>query len=162
MITAMQIKENPAIVIIPAALLAATLDISAACIDYYIQSGKGPQGVLKFIASGVFGAAAFSGGSEMIWLGLLFHYIIVFAFTYFLYRLYIPLKFLHKNIWVTAILYALFTWAVMNVVVVPLSNTPKFPFNAVKALKNFIILIFTIGLPLSLIMKNFFTKQKHL
>jgi hypothetical protein len=155
-------KRNPAKAILFAWLLAATLDILAASADYYIQSGKGPQGVLKFITSGIFGEAAFSGGSKMIWLGLLFHYIIVLAFTLFFYWLYSRLTFLHKSIFLTAVLYAIFTWSVMTLIVVPLSNTPKFDFNAIKAIKNIVILIFTIGLPLSIIIKNFFNKQTQL
>ncbi|MEP6683871.1 MAG: hypothetical protein ABJA35_11450 [Parafilimonas sp.] len=155
-------KRNPAKAILFAWLLAATLDILAASTDYYIQSGKGPQGVLKFIASGIFGEAAFSGGSEMIWLGLLFHYIIVLVFTLFFYLLYSRLTFLHKSIFLTAVLYAIFTWSIMTLIVVPLSNTPKFAFSAVKAIKNIVILIFTIGLPLSIIIKNFFNKQTQL
>ena len=59
-----------------AGLIAGLLDISAAFIQYYSRTGRNPLAVLKFIASGVFGKAALTGGTEMILLGLVFHYII--------------------------------------------------------------------------------------
>ncbi|HEY2727215.1 MAG TPA: hypothetical protein VGI61_08585, partial [Parafilimonas sp.] len=64
-------------------LLAGTLDILAAFADYYIATRRGPEGVLRFIASGVFGKDAFTGASLMIWLGLFFHFVIAFALTIF-------------------------------------------------------------------------------
>ncbi|MEO8108584.1 MAG: hypothetical protein ABI594_01060 [Ginsengibacter sp.] len=104
-----------------AGLLVGSLDILTAFVDYYIQSGKGPAGVLKFVASGVFGASAFSGGAIMIFWGLLFHYIIAFCFTIFFIWVYPRFSFLRKNIIITAVVYGLFVWLVMNRVVVPLS-----------------------------------------
>lgn len=147
-------NRNSVKTILFAGLLTGALDILAAFIDYYIHTTKGPEGVLRFIASGVFGTKAFSGSSAMIWLGLLFHFIVAFLFTVFFYWLYPRAKFLRVNIALTAILYGAFVWCVMNLIVVPLSNTPKFPFNAFNAIKAAIILMFTIGLPLSIIMKN--------
>lgn len=137
-----------------AGLLVGSLDIISAFVDYYIQSGKGPEGVLKFVASGMFGASAFSGGAMIIFLGLLFHYIIAFCFTLFFFWLYPRLPLLRKNIILTAVVYGLFVWLVMNLIVVPLSNVPKTPFPLFKIVKGMLILICMIGLPLAIIMKR--------
>jgi hypothetical protein len=45
---------------------------------------------------------------------------------------------------------------VMNFVVLPLSNTPKAPFNLFNAVKALLILIVVIGLPLSFLANHFF------
>ncbi len=149
--THLQIKT-----IVTAGILAGSLDIFAAFIDYYINTGKGPEGVLRFIASGVFGKTAFTGTSIMIWMGLLFHFIIVFAFTIFFFILYPRLKLLHLSIVLTAVIFAIVTWLIMNLIVVPLSNTPSLSFKLINALKAVLILVFTIGFPLEIIFKKFY------
>jgi hypothetical protein len=135
--------------VILAGLIAGSLDILSAFTDYYIRTGKGPEGVLRFIASGVFGKDAFTGDSIMIWLGLLLHFVIAFAFTTVFFILYPRVKFLHISIILTAFIFGMFAWLIMNLVVVPLSNTPKIPFNPIYAIKAMLILICMIGLPLS-------------
>lgn len=148
--------ENTFKTVILAGLIAGSLDILSAFTDYYIRTGKGPEGVLRFIASGVFGKAAFTDDSMMMWMGLLFHFIIAFAFTIVFFILYPRVKLLHINIVLTAVILGMITWLVMNLVVVPLSNTPKFSFNPVYAIKAVLILICMIGLPLSIIFKKYF------
>ena len=155
-------KNAPIKTIIIAGLIAGTLDILAAFADYYIATGKGPEGVLKFIASGVFGKAAFTGTTMMIWLGLLFHFIIAFGLTIFFFIIYPKIKFLQLNIVLTAIIFALVSWAITNLIIVPLSNTPAIPFKLISALKAFVILIFTIGFPLSIIFKNFYKSHNQI
>ncbi len=153
------IKKNGALkIIFFAGLIAGSLDILSAFIDHYIQAGKGPEGVLRFVASGAFGQKAFAGGDQMIVFGLLFHFIIAFCFTIFFYWLYQTVSFLWRNVFVTAILYGLFIWVVMSFIVVPLSDTNKYPFHAVNAVKSLLILICMIGLPLTLIVKYFSKK----
>lgn len=142
--------------ILTAGLLAGTLDILAAFADYYIETGKGPEGVLRFIASGMFGKNAFIGTTMMIWVGLLFHFIITFALTIFFFIVYTKIKLLQLNVILTAIIFAFVSWAITNLVIVPLSNTPAISFKLLNALKAFAILIFTIGFPLAIIFKNHF------
>ena len=140
-------------------LLAGSLDILSAFVDYYIRTGKGPAGVLKFIASGVFGKAAFGGEESMVWMGLLLHFVIALLFTTVFFLLYPRLKFLHIDIALSAIIMGISTWLIMNLVVVPLSNTPKYAFNPANAIKAMLILIFMIGFPLSVIFKNYYFRQ---
>ena len=142
---------TPAKTIVAAGLLAGTLDIVTACTHYALRTGKNPVAVLRFVASGVFGQDAFTGSSLMpIW-GLLFHYLIAFSFTVVFFWLYPRLRLFALNRYLLAILFGLFIWTVMNLLVVPLSNTPKGPFNWSSALQNMAILIIMIGVPLSLI-----------
>ena len=143
--------------IMQAGLIAGTLDILSAFIYYYIKSGQTNFLVIfKFIASGIFGKAAGEGGALMILAGFILHYAIAFAFTIFFFRIYPKLNLQSKNKIITAVLYGLFVWAVMNLVVVPLSNTVHRPFKIEGALINMCILIVCIGLPVSFILENLF------
>ncbi|MEP6617365.1 MAG: hypothetical protein ABJA57_12330 [Ginsengibacter sp.] len=136
--------------IIKAGLIVGTLDILSAFIYVCIKTGKFiPGGILKFIASGIFGKDAFAGGTSMIVAGLIFHYLVAFAFTIFFFWISSRLKFILKNFILAGIIYGIFIWVVMNLVVVPLSNVPPRPFDVVNAIINMLILIICIGLPLS-------------
>lgn len=136
-------------------LLAGTLDILSAFIHVYIVRGTGPETVLRFIASGAFGKAAFSGGWGMPLAGLLFHYLIAYSFTMLFFLLYPSLKIMSKNIVATAVVYGIFIYVVMNLVVLPLTRIPKITFQLNKALLATGILIVAIGLPLSFFARKY-------
>ena len=53
-------------------------------------------------------------------------------------------------------LYGLFVWIVMNLLVVPLTRIPPFSITFAKAAENIIILMLAIGLPLALIVHNYY------
>src|SRR5262252_5521877 len=91
-------------------LLVGALDILTAFADYFLATGNGPEGVLKFIASGVFGRAAFKGGANMIISGLLFHFLIAYFFTLLFFLIYPKTKFLQKSKIITAVIYGMFIW----------------------------------------------------
>jgi hypothetical protein len=141
-------------------LLAGTLDILAACTDYYIATEKNPVAVLRFIASGVLGKDAFTGGTGAAVFGLALHYLIAFIFTIFFFLVYPKIKLLSKNRIITAIVYGIFIWAIMSRIVLPLSNTPALTFHIGKAIKAALILTVMIGLPLSFIAYNFYIGSK--
>ena len=153
-------KLRPATLIILTGLLVGTLDITSACIDYYIATGKGPQGVLRFVASGAFGKEAFSGGNSMLVWGLVFHFIIAYTFTLLFYWLYPRMRFMRQQPVLFAILYGIFMWAITTKLIMPLSNTPPAAaFVWWKALKAIGILILMISLPLTLIIRRYYRKQ---
>ena len=138
-------------------LVVGTLDISAACIDYYIFTNKGPETLLRFIASGVFGNVAFTGSNWMVFWGLFFHYTIAFSFTFLFYILFTRWRIFRAQPVITAILYAVFMWAVTTQIILPLSNVPPrtnvLPFW--KIMKAILILLFMISVPLTLIMNRY-------
>ena len=66
-------------------LLTGTLDgLAALILNYKISAAT----IFKFIASGMFGKAAFKGGAEMVVAGVVFHYLIALLFTGAFYLLY--------------------------------------------------------------------------
>lgn len=149
-------------IILIAGLVAGTLDIIAACTSAYLRnSAVTPEIVLQFVASGVFGNEAFRGGSTMAAYGLLFHYIIAFAFVTVFVLLATRWKFLTQEFIISGILLGLLAWAVMKYIIVPLShvnppaNPPTFDREVIAAL----ILIFMIGLPTAAITRYYFRRE---
>ncbi|MFA5835133.1 MAG: hypothetical protein WDA22_16765 [Bacteroidota bacterium] len=139
-------------------LLAGTLDISAAMLRYYFTTGKDPMNVLRFIASGVFGNSAFSGGIVMASYGLLFHFVIAFSWTTLFFVIYPKLMRLSKNKYLLGIVYSVVIWSGMNLVVLPLSNVPQLPFTVAKGAEAIGILIVCVGLPISILAHRYYTK----
>lgn len=150
-------NQNLLINVLIAGLIAGTLDILAAII---ILAGGNAVGTLKYIASGVFGKAASEGGYEMAALGLLFHFIIALSWTAAFFLLYPKLPFLKWNKWFNAAAYGLIIQTLMSFVVLPLTQIPQRPFNWVSFLENAVILIFSIGLPVSLMADRFYRQNK--
>lgn len=143
-----------------AGFLVGTLDISAACIQFYAKTGKNPQGVLRFIASGVFGKEAAANGIGMVFWGLLFHYIFAMGFTFCFFWIIGKLKKLLKYPSFTGVLYACLMWLFMQLVVLPLSNTAPVTLNAKNALIAISILAVCIGLPLAYLARNWYSTDK--
>lgn len=138
------------------ALLAGTLDILAAIVSTYIRFGLGPGRVFKFIASGVFGDSAFSGGTSMIFSGIIFHYFIASFWALLFFILYPKLRINTKHKIINGLLYGIIIWLVMNLIVVPLSNTPEINFSVPDVLLGVIYLILFVGLPISLMYHKYY------
>lgn len=142
-------------------LVAGTLDIIAACTQFYIKTGKGPGPVLRYIATGVFGKKAYAGGTTMAAWGLLFHYIIAFGLTIFFFWLYPRVSWIGKNKIITGILYGIFAWLVTTQVIVPLSAVQQGPFVLSKIWLPILILVLCIGLPISLMANKHYLYKKN-
>lgn len=138
-------------------IIAGTLDILAAI---FILAGGNAVGTFKFIARGAFGEAALQGGNEMVAWGAFFHYLIAMSWTAAYFLLYPKLSFLKWNKWLNAAAYGAIVWTVMNLVVVPLSQiTNRRGFELMGVLKNMLILMVCIGLPVSLMADKFYSKN---
>lgn len=101
-------------------LAAGTFDICLAILVYaVIQQKLTAEKLLQSVASGVFGAEAYSGGMVMVVYGLLFHFIIAFCFAIGYIVVYPHVRLLHKNPVIAGLLYGVFAWLLMNLVVLP-------------------------------------------
>ncbi|HEX6915566.1 MAG TPA: hypothetical protein VF145_10015 [Chitinophagaceae bacterium] len=146
--------------IIKAGLLAGTLDILAAINSYYLRRGRGPEGVFRYIASGAFGSKAFTGGGEMIVAGIIFHYLIAFGFTILFFAVYPKVKRIAAiNIVITGFVYGLIAWLLMNLLVVPLSNTPPVKQDLTQVITGMLFLMVFIGLPVAFIAGKYFKRS---
>jgi hypothetical protein len=145
--------------ILAATLIAGSLDIIAAFITAYIR-GTQPIKVLYYIASGLFGReTAYNSGPGMAALGLALHYLIAFLFTLFLFFVYPSVKSFLKNKILIGFLYGIFVWAIMNKIVVPLSNTPPGKPTLQSMIIACAILIVCIGIPIAWIVDRFYSRR---
>jgi len=150
------LKKNFWKTVFLAGLLAGSLDIIAALVNFYIKTGKDPLIVLKYIASAAFGKSAFSGDNLMAVWGLLLHFLLAFIWTIFFFFLYPKLKLLSWNRILTGFVYGIFIWLVMTQIVVPMSKASGSSFNLKQAIIAVLILIGAIGLPLSFIAHRYY------
>lgn len=144
--------KTPAQAILTAWLIAGTLDLTTAVIN----SGAPLEKVLRFVASGAFGQAAFTGGWPMLVWGLAFHFFIALCWTLLFYWLYPQVKPGSKNLVLTGLGYGVVVWLVMNLLVVPLTLTSKRPFDWFWAGKGMLVLMLMIGLPIALIIGRYY------
>ena len=142
-------------------LLAGLLDGLAAIIQYTINGGKEPARIFKYIASAVFGKEkAYNSGNSMVVWGVLFHLGIAMLFTAFFFLIYPKIRGLATNRVITAIVYGLFVWAIMNLLVVPMSQIHPAPFVLKKAAIAAGILIVCIGIPVSFMANKYYLYRK--
>ena len=146
--------------ILMATFAAGTLDALAAIIFYGPILGKATVGqIFRGIASGAFGKSAFQGGKIMAVDGVIFHYINAFCFSVFYFFVYPIFKFSKNHPVLAGIIYGIFVWLIMNLVVIPLSKIGWSPIHFLPAVEAILILIFMVGIPVSLIMNSHYQSR---
>jgi len=162
------------------AALTGTLDIIAANVHFYFDTGRGaalklistdgPVSFLTYFTQGgaarlfrYIGKAVIDPATNenllLVW-GVVFHYIIAFLFTAFLFLIYPKASRWLRNKFVISFVYGLFIWAVMNLVVVPLSNHNNFPSDLKNVVISDLIVTIMIGLPVALIAHRFYSRKR--
>ena len=135
--------------LILAGFVAGALDILAAFASY-VSQGASVEGILKYIASGLLGATALQGGTEMAALGLLFHFLLTtgMAAVFLLAALRMPA--LTARPWLWGTLYGVLTWVAMVYVVVPASAVTgwKLP-QGWSIVSGLLSHIFYVGVPIA-------------
>ena len=153
-------KRLPIKTILPAWLVAGTLDILGALLVYSVILKKiTADKLVRGIASGVFKKDAFSGGNEMIFYGVAFHYFIAFCFTIFYFIIFPYIPFLRKQKIIGGLLYGLFVWAVMNLIVLRIVFPNPAPITFKGAWIGASILMVMIGLPLSYFANKYYENR---
>lgn len=145
-------KALPTILL--AGLIAGTLDMTGACVVAYLRAGVTPARVMRFIASGLLGAQALTGGVSMAALGTLLHYVIATTWAATFYLASRRLKFMTDYPIPVGVLYAVVVYLIMNFVVLPLSQVSRRPVPLSSHIIGCTILIFCIGLPIALIVRR--------
>ena len=132
-------------------LVVGTLDALDAIVFFGLRSGAQPIRIFQGIASGLIGPAARQGGLKTAALGVFLHYFIAFGIvtTYVLVSRRVRLLTRHPVM--CGLLYGLVAYAVMNLVVIPLSKIggPSMPATPVLA-NGLLIHMFGVGLPSAL------------
>ncbi|MEO8725495.1 MAG: hypothetical protein ABI383_05175 [Acidobacteriaceae bacterium] len=140
---------NPISTILVAGLVAGTLDITAAFIQWALR-GVGPTRILKGIASGLLGKSALHGDGAIAALGLGLHFLIAISAAAVFYLASRQLPFMRHRPVVAGALYGIAVYFFMYFIVIPLSRTSTRYTPALIAIA-ILIHIFCIGLPISLI-----------
>jgi uncharacterized membrane protein YagU involved in acid resistance len=136
-----------------ATLVAGTLDALDGVVFFGLH-GLNPIQVLQYIASGLLGAAAFSGGLATAGLGALIHYGIAFvvAAIYLLAVRTIPAL---RSHWVVAgLLYGAAVYLVMTYGVLPHSAVAPSPVTLAAFVNGILGHALFVGLPIARILRN--------
>lgn len=112
--------------------------------------GVSPTRLFQGIAAGLLGRQAFEGGMATALLGILIHFFIAFVVvaTYHAAARARPGLLLHP--WVFGALYGVMVFAVMNLLVIPLSAIGARSFSAGVLLNGLLIHVLGVGLPAAL------------
>jgi len=102
-------------------LLCGVLDITAACVQAWIQAGRTPAGTLKGVASGLWGRAAMDAGAGMAAIGLAMHFTVALTWTLVFYVLSRRISFLRTApLLLVGPLYGIVVFTAMNYGTLPL------------------------------------------
>jgi hypothetical protein len=136
--------------------VAGTLDLSAAFISSWLRAGVGPVRVMQSIASGLLGAASFSGGARTAALGVAAHFLIATVATAVFYFASRTLRSLVEHVIVAGLLYGVAVYLFMNFVVLPLSAVPGRGSPPLSGrIIGLLIIMFCVGLPIAAIVRRF-------
>ncbi len=140
--------------ILNAGAIAGTLDITYA-IGFSALRGVPPIRILQSVASGLLGGPAFKGGVPTAVLGLALHFFIALSAAAIFYLAAKVIPFLTRHPVVSGLFYGFLIYAVMNLVVLPLSAYPrKVSFPLLVLVTGLFVHMFFIGLPISLAVRR--------
>jgi hypothetical protein len=135
-----------------AAGVAGVLDAVFAVIAYvFVLRTFSIVGVLQYIASGLLGQAAFSGGLLTAALGVGVHFFLAFAFAGLYYAVAMRAPALRSHAISAGLLYGAAIWIFMNFIVLPLTGTPKLPFDPAVFVSFLLDHALFVGLPIALL-----------
>ena len=104
-------------------LLCGVLDITAACVQSWINAGRTPDLVLKGVASALFGSAATAGGAGMAAIGLIMHFTVALTATLVFYALSRRFAFFRTApLLIVGPLYGVIVFCAMNYGTLPLMS----------------------------------------
>lgn len=139
-------------------LIVGAMDITAAIIQA-LSRGATAIRLLQFVASGLIGQNAFTGGAATAALGLGLHFVIAFTLVTVFYFASRNFPLLRRYAVVSGLVYGLIVFGVMNLIVLPLSAArPRHSLTG--DLIQIGIHMFIIGLPTSLLVRRFASEAR--
>lgn len=143
-------------VILRAGLIAGLLDITFALVFYPLTLHIPPMRILLGIAAGLLGKEAFQAGLPTAGLGLLLHFFIATSAAAVYYAASRKLPLLVRYAVPCGLLYGAGVFAVMNLVVLPLSANPR-KMSLVPSIlvPGLLAIMLCVGLPIALIVRRY-------
>lgn len=144
-------RRNPAaFAILAGGCIAGAIDITYAIVFSGFH-GVPAIRILQSVASGLLGPAAYEGGVPTAALGLLLHFLMALLWAAIFYIASRRLHLLTRQAVLAGLLYGMAVYAVMNLVVLPLSAFPgKVTFTPMLLATGLFVHMFGFGLPISL------------
>ena len=143
-------------------LTAGCLDLLGAITVYsLVMQRVSTTRLLQGIARGALGNSAYDGGVGTALVGAGLHFVIAFCFTVFYFFIFPFIPFLKKQRIISGLLYGIFVWCVMNLAVLPLLHIANIPAKWDSIVRGAVILMFCIGLPISLIVSRYYIREKR-
>ena len=142
-----------AIAVAAGGLLVGALDGLYAVIASITRGGD-PRRVFMAVASGLVGReTAFAGGTAMVLLGVLLHFMVatLIVLTYWLLARRLPL--LTQRPLRCGAVFGLIAYAVMNVAVIPLSAIDRAPLAFRPAIAGALVHVLLVGIPAALMVR---------
>ena len=141
-------------------LIAGVLDGAAAVVVYLIRGGRTPERIFNYIASGVFGPGAMTGGTPMVFAGIGFHMFIAMGWTILFFLAARQFEMLRRHAIAAAVGYGIFVWLMMNKVVLPLSRVQMAATTTWNSIiVGALVLVVCIGFPISLGARRYFSQH---
>ena len=141
--------------ILAGGLAAAVLDAADALVAYKLAFGMSPLVIYQFVASGLLGKAAYTGGAASAFLGLGVHVLVAFTSATVFVLASERFPGLRRGAVGLGLAFGVGVFAVMNFLVIPLSrigaSVPSFPVVANGLLAH----AFLVGLPIALAARRF-------
>ncbi len=136
--------------------IAGAIDITYA-IGFSALRRVPPIRILQSVASGLLGAPAFDGGAPTAALGLGLHFFIALSAAAIFYLASKTIPFLSRHPVVAGLFYGFLIYAVMNLVVLPLSAYPrKVSFPLLVLVTGLLVHMVGVGLPIALAVRRAF------
>src|SRR5207248_6195028 len=138
--------------ILSAGLVAGCFDLLSAIIVYSVVMQRTTDTkLLQGIGRAAFGSEAFDSDTSLALSGVAVHFFIAFSFATFYFFVFPYVAFLRRQRILGGLLYGIFAWCVMNLAVLPIFHVANIPHKWDSILRGVVILMFCIGLPISMI-----------
>lgn len=143
--------------ILTAWFIAGSLDLLAAILVYSVAMQKTTDTkLLQGIGKAAFGSNTFDSQISLALSGVLVHFFIALCFTIFYFFIFPYIPLLKKQRIISGLVYGIFVWCVMNLLVLPLLHIANIPTKWDSITRGALILMFCIGLPISLIVSRYY------
>jgi len=146
--------------ILSAGLVAGCFDLLAAIVVYSVVMQRTTDiKLLQGIGRAAFGNKLFDSDTSLALSGLAVHFFIAFSFATFYFFVFPYIAFLGRQRILSGLLYGIFAWCVMNLAVLPIFHIANIPHKWDSIFRGAVILMFCIGLPISLIVSRYYQQK---
>ena len=148
-------RSQNALAVVLAAIIAGSLDLIFAFTFHGIMSHVWPMRILLSIATGWFGAASMQGGAGIAAIGFFSHYGILLGASAIYFAAARAMPWLNRRPYLYGVVFGICIYAVMHLVVLPLSNAPAFKATTIGTVADVLMHTLVIGPAIALSLRRF-------